>query len=60
MGLVFLNKKFKTTSLDLKIETLREHMVHLAQKKGLSHPDTIKCSQELDHILNEHNKLKCT
>ena len=39
-----------------KIEVLRSHMIDTGQLKGLTHPDTIKLSQELDVLLNEYLK----
>ncbi|MDT8860753.1 aspartyl-phosphate phosphatase Spo0E family protein [Alkalihalobacillus sp. MEB130] len=44
--------------LEYKIDTLRIHMIQLAQSNGFNHPDTIKCSQELDVFLNKYQKLK--
>ncbi len=41
-----------------KINSLRISMISTAKLKGLSHLDTIKCSQELDFILNQYDKMK--
>ncbi|WP_099586440.1 aspartyl-phosphate phosphatase Spo0E family protein [Pseudomonas sp. 2822-17] len=37
---------------------MRYHMMKLAKSKGLNHPDTIKCSQELDEFLNKYQQIK--
>ncbi|HWL23294.1 MAG TPA: aspartyl-phosphate phosphatase Spo0E family protein [Ureibacillus sp.] len=47
---------FPPEELQLKIEVLRSDMIATAQLKGLTHPDTIKLSKELDDLLNEHQK----
>ncbi|WP_084787507.1 aspartyl-phosphate phosphatase Spo0E family protein [Anaerobacillus alkalidiazotrophicus] len=41
----------------MKINSLRALMVSTAQLKGVTHPDTIKSSQELDVCLNEYLKI---
>ncbi|TVP83741.1 MAG: aspartyl-phosphate phosphatase Spo0E family protein [Alkalicoccus sp.] len=35
-----------------EIEKQRHRMIFLAQKYGLASPETIKCSQELDKMMN--------
>ncbi|MGE7664679.1 Spo0E family sporulation regulatory protein-aspartic acid phosphatase [Ureibacillus composti] len=47
---------FPLEELQFKIEDLRSHMIATGQLKGLTHPDTIKLSQELDVLLNEYQK----
>ena len=42
--------------LQFKIEVLRSHMIATGQLKGLTHPDTIKLSKELDVLLNKYQK----
>ncbi|TVP82061.1 MAG: aspartyl-phosphate phosphatase Spo0E family protein [Alkalicoccus sp.] len=37
-----------------EIEEQRHRMIFLAQKYGLSSPETIKCSQELDRMMNTY------
>ncbi|KMY49996.1 aspartyl-phosphate phosphatase Spo0E family protein [Peribacillus loiseleuriae] len=37
-----------------KIENKRKEMLQVASKAGLNRSKTIKCSQELDNILNLH------
>ncbi|MED1601714.1 aspartyl-phosphate phosphatase Spo0E family protein [Alkalihalophilus marmarensis] len=39
--------------IEVKIESLRNVMVSSATVNGLAHPETIKYSQELDHMLNK-------
>ncbi|MFJ8266790.1 aspartyl-phosphate phosphatase Spo0E family protein [Peribacillus asahii] len=44
--------------LETSIVYLRTHMITIGISKGLTHPDTIKYSQELDSLLNEYHKMK--
>lgn len=37
-----------------EIEKQRCKMMELAQKHGLTSPEAVKCSQELDHIMNKY------
>jgi hypothetical protein len=37
-----------------EIEKQRHRMIFLAQEYGLSSPETIKCSQELDRMMNTY------
>ena len=46
------------TQVEFKIDLLRKRMITTAQLKGLKHPDTIKCSQELDIFLNKYQQIK--
>ncbi|MDV2886407.1 aspartyl-phosphate phosphatase Spo0E family protein [Alkalihalophilus pseudofirmus] len=39
--------------IEVKIESLRNVMISSATVNGLAHPETIKYSQELDHMLNK-------
>jgi stage 0 sporulation regulatory protein len=39
--------------LRLKIELKRRQMLILAKKHGFTHKETVKCSQELDQLLNK-------
>ncbi|ADC49316.1 hypothetical protein BpOF4_06280 [Alkalihalophilus pseudofirmus OF4] len=39
--------------IEIRIETLRTVMVSCGTVNGLAHPETIKYSQELDHMLNK-------
>lgn len=48
----------KLNEIEQLINKLRSHMILTARIKGLNHPDTIKCSQELDALLNEYSRLK--
>jgi stage 0 sporulation regulatory protein len=38
------------------IEQKRTELIHIALVNGLSSSNAIKCSQELDHLLNEYNR----
>lgn len=40
-----------------KIENLRQKMHVTALEKGISHPEVLKISSELDEVLNEFYKL---
>lgn len=46
----FLLKKM----LRLKIEVKRKDMYRKAKNLGFTHPLVVKCSQELDDLLNNH------
>jgi S-adenosylmethionine synthetase len=37
-----------------RLESLRKEMIGIAERKGLSHPDVLRISQEVDQL---HNKL---
>ena len=43
--------------LNEQIEAKRAEMVTVGIKIGLAHPDTVRISQELDELLNEHARL---
>ncbi|MDN7242292.1 aspartyl-phosphate phosphatase Spo0E family protein [Planococcus sp. N028] len=45
-------------SLKIKIDSLREKLIAVGLLKGLSHPDTIKISQELDEWLDRYQNFK--
>ncbi len=38
--------------LQVAVEAKRKEMVTIGMSKGLSHPDTVRVSQELDELLN--------
>ncbi|WP_226036825.1 aspartyl-phosphate phosphatase Spo0E family protein [Aquibacillus saliphilus] len=44
--------------LKFKIKLLRIRMVYHGQSKGLTHPDTIKHSQNLDVQLNRYHRIQ--
>nr|WP_106783199.1 aspartyl-phosphate phosphatase Spo0E family protein [Lysinibacillus timonensis] len=44
--------------LECQIFHLRTRMIQLGRLKGLVHPETVKCSQELDEILNQLHIIK--
>jgi len=41
-----------------KIEQLRQSMIEVAIKKGLSSHESIEISRELDDLLNQYEKIK--
>ena len=43
--------------LENQINILRIHMINTVMSKGITHPDSIKCSQELDVLLNKYQKI---
>jgi len=52
--------KLKTISLEElenRIDLVRIYMIETATLYGFTHPDTIKCSQELDILLNKYLKV---
>ncbi|USK71742.1 aspartyl-phosphate phosphatase Spo0E family protein [Peribacillus asahii] len=51
-------KTLSLKDLENSIYYFRTHMITSGISKGLTHPDTIKCSQELDILLNEYQKMK--
>lgn len=50
--------KARIKYLERQVETLRERMVQNGLSKGLTHPDTVEVSQELDKVLNKLQTLK--
>ncbi|KPB04862.1 aspartyl-phosphate phosphatase Spo0E family protein [Bacillus sp. CHD6a] len=42
--------------LALKIELKRQQMIHYAIEYGFTAPQTVKCSQELDVLLNKQSQ----
>ncbi|KAA9013565.1 aspartyl-phosphate phosphatase Spo0E family protein [Niallia endozanthoxylica] len=49
-------KVLSLKDLEYQIDTLRTQMINIGIMKGLTHPETIKLSQELDILLNQHQK----
>lgn len=51
--------KVATSLLNLEDEivTLKNRMIDIGLSKGLTHPDTVKCSQELDVVLNYFQQM---
>ncbi|QCR34389.1 hypothetical protein C1N55_03130 [Lysinibacillus sp. SGAir0095] len=43
--------------LKVEIEALQNRMIDIGLSKGLTHPDTVKCSQELDVVLNYFQQI---
>jgi stage 0 sporulation regulatory protein len=51
----FIQKKV----FQLKIHQKRKEMIDIGSKYGLNHQQTLTCSQQLDQLLNEYNRLLC-
>ncbi|MGE7667417.1 aspartyl-phosphate phosphatase Spo0E family protein [Ureibacillus composti] len=49
---------FSISDLEDIIFNLQARMINLGMIKGLTHPETIKCSQELDTVLNNLQSIK--
>ncbi|MBI0580583.1 aspartyl-phosphate phosphatase Spo0E family protein [Neobacillus cucumis] len=47
----------KPADLEMAIKKKRAEMIKLGMEKGLSFHETIKCSQELDMLLNDYNLI---
>lgn len=45
-------------NLENDIQSLRSQMMVTVKEKGTNHPDSIKCSQQLDILLNKYQCLK--
>jgi predicted ATP-grasp superfamily ATP-dependent carboligase len=45
-------------SLLQQVEQKREQLYYVSKKLGLNHPKTVKCSQELDWLINKVIELK--
>ena len=43
--------------LENEINILRNRMIDTVMTKGITHPDSIICSQELDVLLNKYQKI---
>lgn len=43
--------------LKLRIETKRKHMYKKANDLGLTHPEVVNCSQDLDELLNKFSDI---
>lgn len=43
--------------LNVKIEELREKMIFIGMSKGLSSPDTLRISKDLDRLLNKQMEI---
>ncbi|WHX98684.1 aspartyl-phosphate phosphatase Spo0E family protein [Neobacillus sp. DY30] len=56
-----MNKKtddFTPSKIVMEINSLRIYLVNIGKTKGLTHPDTIKISQELDLLINKYQHSK--
>nr|WP_263327431.1 aspartyl-phosphate phosphatase Spo0E family protein [Neobacillus sp. Marseille-Q6967] len=47
----------KLEDLELAINEKRDEMIAIGMTKGLSSEETIYCSQELDKLLNDYNRV---
>ncbi|MFD1779210.1 MULTISPECIES: aspartyl-phosphate phosphatase Spo0E family protein [Fredinandcohnia] len=52
------NTQFNRESIIISIVRKRDEMIRLASSNGLLNRETIKCSQELDKLLNAFNNYK--
>jgi len=52
------NTQFNRESIIISIVRKRDEMIRLASSNGLLNTETIKCSQELDKLLNVFNNYK--
>ncbi|HWL11615.1 MAG TPA: aspartyl-phosphate phosphatase Spo0E family protein [Ureibacillus sp.] len=43
--------------LEDTIVNLQTRMIDIGLSKGLTHPETVKCSQELDLVLNQFQSM---
>lgn len=41
-------------TIEKKIQILRTQLINVGMEKGLTHPNTIQISQDLDKLLNEY------
>lgn len=48
----------KSNSLFCKIQALRKRMIQSGQKKGYTHPETLKVSQKLDKLIFKYQRDK--
>ncbi len=39
------------------IKRKQEEMIEIGTEKGISHEETLQCSQELDHLLTSYQRL---
>ncbi|WP_096200255.1 aspartyl-phosphate phosphatase Spo0E family protein [Bacillus sp. FJAT-45350] len=52
------NQKVVIIKLENTIHSLRNRMISTGMKKGLTHPETIKYSRQLDEYLNKYDRIK--
>lgn len=45
-------------SIVFEMNALRIYLINIGKTKGLTHPDTIKISQELDLLINKYQHSK--
>lgn len=46
------------SELEVQLFKLQTRMIQVGMLKGLTHPDTVKCRQELDVVINNVQRLK--
>ena len=51
------NQKTILIELELEISKKRDIMIKTGNKYGIKHPRTLKCSKELDVLLNKYQRL---
>jgi stage 0 sporulation regulatory protein len=52
-----MSKSINSNELISKIDSLRNEMILKGERKGLSHPETIQCSKELDELIYQFQKV---
>ncbi|RHW40163.1 aspartyl-phosphate phosphatase Spo0E family protein [Lysinibacillus yapensis] len=40
-----------------QIVELQKHLIEVGTSKGLDHPETLKCSEEMDRLLNKFRSI---
>lgn len=56
MYFTFKEQVYMPCSLVIQIERKKVELLHIANKHGLSSNQTIKCSQDLDKLLNKYQR----
>jgi hypothetical protein len=51
-----MNKVLYESLMLKQIDLMKHKMIKLAKSTGINSPETLKCSQELDTLLNLHMK----
>ncbi|MGE7666676.1 aspartyl-phosphate phosphatase Spo0E family protein [Ureibacillus composti] len=41
------------SDIEKKFNSLQKRMISYGMQKGFTHPDTIRCSKELDAVINQ-------
>jgi hypothetical protein len=53
-----MEKQLPTKMLCCKIQILRKRMISSGETNGLTHPETVKCSEQLDHLILKYLKIQ--